>query len=377
MIDIHLIPERQIISNPGVRLFVDYVKRSWKKEKRYDIPVEVMEKIAARGSFVVVKSRHLFREIREPTEPAGGRRAADSGQTLAEQINTRIRERNFRMWMENTGENCHTIRKFNDISEIPKAGEKNAVIVGAGPSFREKNHASLLREIDRTKLDIISTDRMLVPLLEEGIVPDLVVTADGHRQFIAGFYTSDLIKPGLKTIAVLPTMVAPNVVTIFPGEKYFFTPMIDDVDEPLSLSSAIASITGTTVLATGGNVGITSIFLAYYLKYRNIVLTGMDQGYTENTPVDQSQYYPVVKEADPTMTPERYREVYIIEGYNPDFNMRYYTDITWKAHIDHILEESVTMARNGTEIINATEGGSIHGGAVRGMTLREALRRYG
>jgi len=356
---------------------VDYLKRSWKKEKRYDIPVEVMEQIAARGSFVVVRSRHLFREVREAPEPAGERRGPDEDRPLADRINDRIRERNFRMWMENIGENCRSGEPFEDISGIPKAGKKNAVVVGAGPSFREKDHASLLRGIDRSRLDIIATDRMLVPLLSGGIVPDLVVTADGHRKFIREFYTSDLITPGLPTVAVLPTMVAPNVIQAYPGKKCFYTPMIDDVDEPLSLSSAISTITGTTVLSTGGNVGITSIFLAHYLGYGKVILTGMDQGYTENTPVEKSQYYPVVKEADPSMTPGKYREVYVIEGFNPDFQVKYYTDITWKAHIDHILGESVTMARRGTEIINATEGGSLHGGAVKGMPLREALDRYG
>jgi hypothetical protein len=95
-----------------------------------------------------------------------------------------------------------------------------------------------------------------------------------------------------------------------------------------------------------------------------------------NTPIEQSQYYPIIKEADPTMTPERYKETYIIEGYNPDFNVHYYTDITWKAHIDHIVEESVSMSEHGINLINATEGGCIHGGTIKSMTLKEALQKY-
>ena len=34
------------------------------------------------------------------------------------------------------------------------------------------------------------------------------------------------------------------------------------------------------------------------------------------------------------------------------------------------------MSQQGINLINATEGGCIHGGAVRGMTLKEALQEY-
>ena len=48
-----------------------FLKTSWEKEKREDIPIDVMNHIAARGSFVVVKSKRLFREISDTAPPAG------------------------------------------------------------------------------------------------------------------------------------------------------------------------------------------------------------------------------------------------------------------------------------------------------------------
>ena len=48
-----------------------FLKTSWEKEKRQDIPIDVMNHIAARGSFVVVKSKRLFREISD-TAPLPG-----------------------------------------------------------------------------------------------------------------------------------------------------------------------------------------------------------------------------------------------------------------------------------------------------------------
>lgn len=350
-----------------------FLKTSWQKETRKEIPIEVMDHIAARGSFVVVKSKRLYKDIHDTEINTDNENKELS---FADQLNERIKVINFSMWMENTADNIISIREGGDISAIPKGTEKNAIIVGAGPSFREKNHIALLQQLKPGSFDIISTDRMFIPLLKAGVIPDLVVSADGHRGLVVQFYQSDLITKELKTIAVMANMVAPNVVNAFPGKCFFFTPMIDNIDQPFSLSSAISAMTRTSILSTGGNVGITSIFLAFYLGYKNIILTGMDQGYTMNTPIEQSQYYSTIKEADPTMTPERYKETYVIDGYNPDFDVQYYTDITWKAHIDHIVDESESMSEQGITLINATEGGCIHGRAIRGMTLKEALRIY-
>jgi len=350
-----------------------FLKTSWEKEKKKEIPIEVMNHIAARGSFVVVKSKRLYKDINDA--PANSDHIAHE-LSFADQLNDKIKSINFSIWMENIADNIVPIRKNGDISTLSKGAGKSAIIVGAGPSFREKNHIALLQQQKPGSFDIISTDRMFIPLLKAGVIPDMVVSADGHRELIAPFYRSELITKDLKTIAVMANMVAPNVVAAFPGRCRFFTPMIDDIETPFSLSAAISAMTRTSILSTGGNVGITSIFLAYYLGYNNIILTGMDQGYTMNMPIEQSQYYPIIKEADPAMTPEKYKEIYIIEGYNPDFNVHYYTDITWKTHIDHIVEESVSMSEHGITLINATEGGCIHGGTIQSLTLKEALKKY-
>ena len=64
----------------------------------------------------------------------------------------------------------------------------------------------------------------------------------------------------------MATMVAPNVVSAFPARS-FFTPMIDDIEQPFSVRTAISAMT-RNVNVHGGNVGITSIFLAFFLGYR-------------------------------------------------------------------------------------------------------------
>ena len=352
-----------------------YVKMSWKKEgKKTDIPVEVMEHIAARGSFVVVRSKKLYRDFNVRPEGEEGKEVKTQNLSLAEQINQKVKEVNLKLWMENLADNIQDIKMQGDVSKIPKANRETAIVVGAGPSFKEKGHIEILRKAKNHT--IISTDRMLIPLLESDIIPDFVVSADGHRKYIVPFYDSELVNEKLSTFGVMAVTVAPNVIQRFKGKKFFFTPMIDDIDQPVSLSSAISSMTKTSILSTGGNVGITCIYLAFYLGYKNIILTGLDLGYTMDTPIEKSAYYPIVKEAAPTMTPEKYKELYIIEGYNPDFKIKYYTDITWKSHIDDIVKQSKYMSKNGVSIINATEGGSIHGGAIMSMSLKEAIQKY-
>ena len=349
------------------------LKTSWNKERPLEIPQNVMENIAARGSFVVVKSKYLFRDITDKESPHQVQDTKVSDVGFTEYLNNKIKEMNFKMWLENVVENLASIKINYDISELPKSAGKTAIVLGAGPSFKEKNQIRFLKSLDPDKYSILVTDRMFIPLLENGIIPDFVVSADGHREKIAPFFQNDLITKDLKTSAVMSISVANNVVTLFPGKIYYFTPMLDDIEVPFSVTSALSIMTKTSILSTGGNVGITAIFLAYYLGYKKIVMIGMDQGYTMNTPIENSNYFPIVKEADPTITPELYKKKYTVEGFNKEYNLKYWTDITWKSQIDHIIAESETMAHKGVILINATEGGAIHGGAIRCMTFEEAL----
>jgi len=351
---------------------MEYIKTSWKRERKTDVPVEVLENIAARGSFVVIRSKMLYRDFNDRPKGRGEEKAQDL--SLAEQVNQKVRDVNLKIWMGNLADNIPTIKASEDISQIPKKTGETAIIVGAGPSFKQRGHMKVLAEAKNHT--IITTDRMLVPMLEANITPDFVVSVDGHREAIVRFYESELVSEKLTTIGVMGVTVAPNVVQRFSDKRFFFTPMLDDIDQPVSLTSAMSLMTGTSILATGGNVGITSTYFAFYLGFRNIILTGLDLGYTADTPIENSAYYPIVKEADPTITPERYKKLYVIEGYNPDFQVKYYTDVAWKSHIDDLVRQSKYMHEKGVNLINATEGGSVHGGAIISLPLKEAISRY-
>jgi len=353
------------------------LKATWKKElKQPEVGIEVLDKVAARGSFVIIRDKTLYKTLyKQPERVAKVERVKKRLEdlTLEEQINERVMEVNFKIWMENLVDNLPVIKTCRNISHIPKATERTAIVVGAGPSFKEKGHMELLKDVKNQA--IISVDRMFIPLLSAGVTPDIVASVDG-QEIIIKYYDSPLVDENRGTIGVMAVTVASNVVKRFPGEKFFFTPLIDEPDSSTSLTRAINYMTDTPILSAGGNIGITCVNLVAYLGYKNIILTGMDQGYTMETPIEKSAYYPIVKEADPTMTPEKYKEVFLEYGYNPDFGVKYYTDKVFKYHRDHLVEISNYLAENGITIINATEGGAVHGGAIICMSLKEALRKY-
>jgi len=355
------------------------LKSTWKKEpKRPEVGIEVLDKMAARGSFVIIRDRALYKTLyKQPEKGPEVEKVRKKFEdlTLEEQINERVMEVNFKIWMENLVDNLLVIKTCKNISQIPKVRNRAAIVVGAGPSFKEKGHMELLKGVKNQT--IIAVDRMFIPLLSAGITPDIVVSVDGHRELIVKWYDSPLVDENRGTIGVMAVTVASNVVQRFPGEKFFFTPLVDELGSSTSLTRAISYMTGTPILSAGGNIGIACVNLAAYLGYKKIILTGMDQGYTMETPIEKSAYYPIVKEADPTMTPGRYKEVFLEYGYNPDFGVKYYMDKVFKYHRDHLIEISNYLAEEGVTIINATEGGAVHGGAIIGMPLKEALHKYG
>ena len=116
-----------------------FLKTSWEKEKRPDIPIDVMNHIAARGSFVVVKSKRLFKEISDPAHPTGEAELHDGTMSFSEQLNAKVKAVNFNLWMENIADNIVSIKNSSDISKIPKKTKKTAVIVGPAPVSGKKN----------------------------------------------------------------------------------------------------------------------------------------------------------------------------------------------------------------------------------------------
>ncbi len=351
------------------------IKKSWKKKDTTPkLNLDIIDKVAGRGSFVIVRNELLYGNENKNKDDKEKETKKDlENMDTKDIIILKTAEANLKLWMNNLVDNLPTISKSQSIYDLLKTTDKTAIIVCAGPSFKENKHIDILKGVKNKT--IITTDRMLIPLLKEGIEPDIVVSLDGNREFVVKFFQSDLIK-NIKTKGVISITSPPNVLKTFKGIKYFFTPQIDETTNPSSLSKAMSYMTNTPILSSGGNTGTTCALLAAYLGYKNIILTGMDLGYTPETDIEKTQYYDIVKKADPEISLEKFKETFLEYGHNPLFESDYYTDKVFSTYRDFLISCSLELYQNGIKIINATEGGSVHGGAIIGMKLKEALDKY-
>ena len=103
---------------------------------------------------------------------------------------------------ENARKNLKFLKKGKSIVYIKnyrfKKKTSNALIVSGGPSLREINHINLIKK-NQKKIIIISTDGSLFFLLENNIIPDLIVSLDPHpTRIIRWFGDEKLNKKKLK-----------------------------------------------------------------------------------------------------------------------------------------------------------------------------------
>lgn len=299
------------------------------------------------------------------------------------------------LWMENFIMNIPDIvdlktypasKEESSIGMLPKHKEAPALIVAAGPSIHKYKHLDLLAEKGFNG-KIFTTDRMLLPLLQRGVIPDYVVTVDGNRELIVKWYSDPLIdRYGDRITGLFATTVANNVVKRFKaagGTIRWFHGALDSFHTLDSVSSFMNYMTKDTSIQCGGNVGATCFTLAWYLHSLPIIFIGLDLGYTLETPAEETAYYKSMAEAGVPM--EKIKSLFS-EGFNPDFNVGYTQDMVFKHYRDSILEMienqsyfigDTLVVTEPVEVINATGGGALHGKGITGMPFSKVLEKYG
>lgn len=153
-------------------------------------------------------------------------------------------------------EGCLTL---NDLNEIVGFSDK-FIVFGAGPSV--KQHIQMLKEdYDLKDYVLVSADGATTAMIEEKLVPDIVVTdLDGNIDDI-----------------LLANIRGANIVIHAHG---------DNIDRIASLSSFFNNVLGTTQAQPVGNLynfggftdGDRAIFLSVALGACEITLAGMDFG---------------------------------------------------------------------------------------------------
>ena len=182
------------------------------------------------------------------------------------------------LWTANLRDNFSIINSCKDITSLPKL-DSSALCIAAGEST--KLHYD---EIKQFKGKIFSCEKNLISLLEEGIIPDYVVSIDGS-DIMTQFINNPIVdKYSDRMTGVFATTVSPKFIDRWKGKKIFFNAWLDDQNEIKSVSLVFQELTQKATMHTGGHCGATLWFLAYYLQANLIVLLGLDMAYPLSIP---------------------------------------------------------------------------------------------
>ncbi len=313
--------------------------------------------------------------------------------------------------LKNAKKNLKFLNKGNSIIKIKnfrfKKKTKNALIVSGGPSLRIINHISLIKK-NKKRLIIISTDGSLFYLLENNIIPDLVVCLDPHpTRIIRWFGDINLNKNKLRNDnyfrsqdldvkfkneiitnnkvlsltnkfgryinVALCTSAPENVVKRLVKIKskiFWWNPFLDDVDKKGSLSEKLYNLNKLPLINSGGNVGSACwMIAANVLNCKNIAMIGMDFSYYKSTNLKQTQYYGILKKNFGTKYINKFYKVI----FNPIYKKYFYTDYVYNWYKDIFLDMISDTKKN---TINCTEGGILFGKKIKNLKLKDFLKKY-
>lgn len=296
---------------------------------------------------------------------------------LSDSITEETLEQFGQLWMENIAQNMGVILSSKSVKELQKHTNRSAIVIAAGPSLKKKNHLEMLRKSDFKGI-IIAVDRMLITLLKEGIIPDYVINADGHRDNILKFFDDPIVDEHANQIkAIFATLAPPNAIKRFKGEKYFYNAMIDDPKAKNSITKYLRFLTKKPNLNTTGNVGGFGVIFGYYLKCNPIGMIGLNLSYPAETPFDETYSYQNIKKAYPEMTEEEIYATFYEECTHPFFKTKSYTEPIFSYYKEGLIDAAHYMDAEGFNIINCTEGGIIFEEPIESMWFKDFLRKYG
>lgn len=294
------------------------------------------------------------------------------------------------------------------IADLPAADPPSgaAIVVVGGPSLHRTR--SVQRIVEKGfRGTVISSDGSLGHCLRLGLVPDYVVTLDGHPTRIVRWYgdpdlasradddyfgrqdldpsfwsdqeraNAELIalvdRHGPQVKAVLSTSSPPAVTRrcIAAGMGiHWWNPVYDDYDADGSITRSLFERNGIPCLVSGGNVGTCAWIVAHaVLRHRHVAVVGMDFGYAPGTPLLNTQYYYELRD----LLGDRVADAYI-DVHNPHLGETWFTDPTYYWYRQIFLE---LAGEAPCETYNCSEGGTLFGAHVPFLPLDDFLSRFG
>lgn len=268
----------------------------------------------------------------------------------------------------------------------------SAVVVGRGPSLFKHGHLKLLAEKMKNgeyKGIVVASDGALIPCLENDVVPHYVVSVDG-APIIKKWFDNPLVEQAASMINGWIASVTINHDVYLAGRKaglkiYWFNPTFDDwrQNETWTRLQRLLSTTpkydmGVPAMNSGGNAGACAwIFAMQVLKRSPIALIGIDFGYPEGTPLEQTQYFDKIL-AEAKGNVDIIRKTYP-KFYHPVFKEHAYADLVFFHYRQAFLNlQEITdlwyRLYGGT--VNCTEGGTLFGQGITSMKFSEFLEEH-
>lgn len=228
------------------------------------------------------------------------------------------------------------------------------VIVSAGPSLSK--NIDLLKQVKGKGL-IIVVGTALRPVLQAGIEPDLVVTADGGKPNYLHFEGIRLEMVDL----VYHPLVYPRIVSEHGGPRW-------TMDGDFLFNGWLQKITGTSKgdVLMGPSVANVAFDLAFKLGLNTIVLIGQDLAFT-----DGLSHAKGTLQQDERPLEEKDRELFEVEDV---FGGKVWTDRVLNTMRDW-FNRRIADLPVGVTVVDATEGGARIEG-TRVMSFHAAIEQY-
>ena len=294
------------------------------------------------------------------------------------------------LWCENFGLNLPYIRGGKAINDLEGVGKgKAAIVIGAGPSLKKNKHLEMLAENDFDGY-IFVCDGILREALKAGVTPEKFPeyycgTVDGNRELIWRHYDDPLVdKYGKGIKGLFTSMAAPNARERAEKagiEIYWYNPWFDDWRKNESFTRLSGMMTktedkpkGIGCIRSGGNVGNSLWSVAFSVfNSGKICLIGMDTGYLDGTPIEETPYYRTILQSaggDVNVAAKYFRRI-----YNPYFKCYCLVDFVFDSYRKVWLELASKVPKEYITL-NCSEGGSLFSDYIKCMRFADFLNHY-
>lgn len=290
-------------------------------------------------------------------------------QQFRKAISVRTVQKNVNVWTSNYRDNSHSMIldpvKNMGFQEMRPHPNVPAICVGAGPSLMQNIH--LLKKFKKkTGGIIITSDKCLRDVYEQGVVPDYVVHADSNP-VTEKFYEDVPITEG--TSAIFATVINPAIPKHIPGKIFWFNASIPNDIFP-NAGQFFQLMNNKPNISFGGNIGSLAWLVAKHMKCNPIGMIGFDMSWGKNSPknymIDQKGN-PLYYKSDNDDSGYEYKKndkgekiqnksVFEANGF-PGC----YTDLVFWNYRNAFLERlRIERHRNAGMTINCTEGGIMY-----------------